>query len=360
LDILKNVLRNIGEAKKGASLFGAFKGVPALICGGGASLEANGALLQEWKDKALLFSGGAGLNVLCRWGIKPHFAAGIDPNPSLDRFWDQNAFESCFFYQSRFNAEQLSFWQGERLWIEGSGGFPAEEWLFSSTPFDGGWNVATFLTRIAYELGCNPIILCGVDLGSKNKKLYAEGVKETEEESVELNGLYTKKDWIMAADWLSRFAETHSDVVWINSSDGLKFRGFSAKNLKEIELPPAGDLEGLIHTEMQNANLLKQDLGRWDLLRESFNKTSQLCGQLLQVMEKYFPEPPQEKGDYILLEVELEAELAYQKFLLPVWNVWKYILQREIEPNVPKAYGIDVHRVLFMMRVSDEAKQISS
>jgi hypothetical protein len=75
-------------------------------------------------------------------------------------------------------------------------------------------------------------------------------------------------------------------------------------------------------------------------------------------MEKHFPHPPQEKGEYIVLEIELEDEVAYEKFLLPIWNVWKHIIQREIEPNVPKAYGIDVHRLLFMKRVCDEAKQL--
>ncbi|HSX03995.1 MAG TPA: 6-hydroxymethylpterin diphosphokinase MptE-like protein, partial [Rhabdochlamydiaceae bacterium] len=312
LDILKNILRNDLPAKKGGDLFGAFKGIPAVICGGGASLEKNMEHLIHLKDKALIFSGGAGLNTLGHFGIKPHFAAGIDPNPSLDRFLSQTAFETSFFYQSRFNFDQLRYFQGERLWIEGSGGFPIEEWLFSSTPFDGGWNVATFLTRLAYELGCNPIILCGVDLASKNEKLYASKVEEQKEEHrVQFkdemgNIFYSKNDWIMAGQWLSGFAKEHPEVVCINCSEGLKFDGFTAKSLNEIDFSLQRDFEGLVHAKMQGASSIQIPQDQFALLNKSFYKSGQLCEKLIQVMEKYFPHSPQEKGDYILLEMELE------------------------------------------------------
>lgn len=361
LNILKNLPDSCDLAKQGKSLFGAFKNIPALICGGGPSLEKGIEAVKTAGSKALIFSGGAALNVLGHHGIKPHFSAGIDPDPSYSRFLSQSAFETAFFYQSRFNRDQLKYSQGPRLWIEGSGGYPIEEWLFSSQPFDGGWNVATFLTRLAYELGCNPIILCGVDLASPSKHLYADSVEKNPFEPVievkdEEGALfYSKNDWIMAARWLSDFAAARNDVDWINASDGLKLKGFTQGSVTSLKFAPQQDLDGRVHAKVQSAPNLFVDPKQFEVLENSFEKAGTVCEKLIRVMEKIFPAPPETKGEYVLLEVELEDEIAYQKFLLPVWEVWKYVFQREAEED---AYGIPLHRWLFMKRICDEAKQI--
>lgn len=365
LNILKNLVGNKAPAIKGSGLFGAFKGIPALICGGGLSLEKKGETLKKLKDRALIFSGGAGLNLLSGLAVKPHFAGGIDPNPSAARFLSQSFFEIPLFYQSRFNAGQLKYWQGERLWIEGSGGYPIEEWLYGSESYDGGWNVVTFLTSLAYELGCNPIILSGVDLGSKQKRLYGSKVEQSEDEAVEFRDeegkiFYSKRDWIMAAKWLGAFAGARPETLWINSSEGMKLKGFVEKPLDSLELQTRMDLDGLVHREIQNLTTFSVDQKQFDLLDKSLDKTAQLCGEMLQVMEKYFPQYPQGKKEYLLLAVELDEEVAYQKFLLPIWDVWKYILKREAYQGVPEDYGIELHRWLFMREICNEARQISN
>ncbi len=166
--ILSNVYANMPkfcDAKRGRALFNRFKGIPAIICGAGPTLEREIGALRKLQNNALLFAGGSALNILAQEKITPHFAASIDPDPPHERLKGQASFSSPFFYQSRVSQELLASIHAPLLWMEGSGGYPIEEWLqkecgIEESTFDGGWNVATFCTALSVELGCNPHYFC--------------------------------------------------------------------------------------------------------------------------------------------------------------------------------------------------------
>jgi hypothetical protein len=239
-----NILK-LHTSRSGNSLFGKFKGVPAVICGAGPSLDKQISLLGTIKDKALIFAGGSSLNALTAKNVFPHFGAGIDPNPTqLVRLKSSGAKGVPFFYRSRMMSEAFDSILGERLYIAGAGGYDVAEYYekafgLEEEFLDEGHNVVNFCTEVAFRLGCNPIIYVGMDLAFTGLKAYTSGIEENVDVSVEAltksldqeyrgvlrtdiygKPIYTLWKWIGESDWLAEFAKTHPDCKLINSTEG--------------------------------------------------------------------------------------------------------------------------------------------
>ncbi len=365
--VLTNVFKHARRSaplRLGQELFGAFSGVPAIICGAGPSLAKNRDFLKGLDQRALLFAGGSALNALSVEGIVPHFSASIDPDPSYRRFYEQTAFEVPFFYQSRLAHRLLDVVQGPLLWMADSGGYPIEQWLnermgLKSPSFDGGWNAATFCIALAEALGCGPIILVGMDLACPDQHLYAPGVQQEkrEERLIEVQDqaghlLYSKPDWVMAARWIEEFATEHPGCRWINATEGgLGFQGIEPMPLRsaiDAHLARTFDLRGWVHARLQRIPP-SQGSGEegWIRIEESLERCAEKIDQLLGWIEKLYPNPPHEKGEVALLECDLEEELACQKMLDPLWAIWKHVFQRQTaDPS-----GMFLNKLLFFKRV---------
>jgi hypothetical protein len=356
--VLRNVFHNARKrhhALPGQELSHAFKGIPAIICGSGPSLAKNIQLLKRLDQRALLFAGGSALNVLSAEGIVPHFSASIDPDPPSKRFYEQTAFEVPFFYQDRLAHRLLEMVHSPLLWMADSGGYPIEQWLSQTPPFDGGWNVATFGAALAQALGCAPIIFVGMDLSCTGEQLYAPGVKSVKEEENLIHvrdALYSKPDWLMAAKWIEEFAHKHPECRWINATEGgLGFQGIPSESLESVigaHLQRPFDLRGSVHARLQQIEAFMPSCE--EQLREvekSLERCAQIADQLLASIEKWYPQPPHEKGEIVLLEFDLEEELACHHILTPLWDVWKHVFQREItDPS--KSF---INKLLFFKRV---------
>lgn len=354
LDLLQNLIANnplFTKAKKGEGLFGAFSNTPAIICGAGVSLEKEIPHLKELKDKALILAGGTSLSSLGKFGITPHFGGLIDPHPPSKRFFEHNAFDIPLFFQSRTNHQLLKRMRGPLLWIPGS----QNDFLGEET-FDGGWNVSTFLVALAQQMGCNPIILVGVDLAQRGEKSYAGDFERPEVGELiwVRDDLYTRRDWLFAADWLSDLAKEHPEVEWINTSDGLEIGGFKKGTLNDLSF------EKLEHSIPSKIEGLEATVPYFDVkeLKSSFTKVSLLCGEMLELLERLFPNSPEKNGDHALLQHSIEKEIAYVKFLQPVWDIWKHVFLRQIPKDIPAEYGIGLNQWLFIKGICDDARKI--
>ncbi|NGX59322.1 MAG: hypothetical protein KR126chlam3_00471 [Chlamydiae bacterium] len=358
LDRLRNFLGNsslFSRAVEGESLFGAFSKIPAIICGAGPSLEREIPYLRNLKDRALLFAGGTTLSSLSCFSMRPHFGGVIDPHPPSDRFFSHLANEVPIFFQSRAHPAMLKSMQGPLLKIAGSGND-----FFEGNSFDGGWNVSTFLTALACHLGCSPIILVGVDLAQQKEKTYAGDLERSEggELIAAGDGMYTRRDWLFAADWLSQFAKSHPEVDWVNASDGLSIQGIEKRNLRQLPFERQADLFGMVHGRIQGAQKGIFPNFSAEKLLHSFAKVGKLCEEIMALLERIFPQPPEKNGEYALLELEIEKEMAYEHFILPIWDVWKHVFVRQIPKDMPKAYGVGLNQWLFMKGICDDARKI--
>lgn len=360
---LKVNVEKLSASKRGDLFWGKFTNVPAIICGAGPSLSNCLSEVKKLENRALLFAGGATLNVLSKNSIVPHFCANIDPDPPYERFLEQSLFEVPFFYQTRLSKKILQAVHAPLLWMSSSGGYPIENWVnekaeLDGDAFDGGWNVATFCLSIAAKMGCNPIILVGMDLCSSQGKLYAEGVEEQmyKEGLVKVldkngNTVYSKPDWVMAGEWISSFAAEHKDIKMINATDGgIPIKALVNKDLSSAvkeHLSNYFDLRGRIHSLMQEASSIgKGGTQAFKDAEVSLKRCEEICKNLLDAFMQRNPIGAR-------LELELEEEIAHQKILSPLWNIWKYVFLRHIKDN-ENGMSIDLNKWLFFQRALKE------
>lgn len=268
-------------ASLGHKLFGLFPKVPAIICGAGPSLEKNGGQLAALLQRALLFAGGSSLNALDAFGLLPHIAVGVDPNEAqLSRLYSCRSWMVPYFFRPRLNHEALLAMPGDWVYLAGSGGHAMPAWIEAQLGMAGaptlneGFNIVNLSISLAAALGCNPLILVGVDMAYSGDKSYAKGVtphpffpdsdlyrtKLSQEElllqdDIYGNPVHTVSKWVGESMWLSNFARTHPDIVVINATEG----GIGAHGIKNLSLQQVFeqflteeyDLDGRLHAALQ-------------------------------------------------------------------------------------------------------------
>jgi hypothetical protein len=372
--VLKNALHNLSalsKARLGTSLEGKCAQIPAIVCGAGPSLNQAAPHLAALKDKALIIAGGSSVRALNAHGINPHLFAAIDPHPPYRRFLEQDCFEIPFFYQGRFCHSLLERVQSPLLFMPDGGSYPLEAWMAAemgifAERFDGGWTVSNFCTSVAAHLGCNPIIFVGMDFSCGPDAIYAAQMagEENRQALIELekDKLYSKRDWLMSAEWTVSFAKKYPHIHWIHGShggthdgsmSGIDLPGIERREISELAqsmLTTERDMPGIVHSLVSDARASQVSFEKIAHVRkkikESFEKSLEICERLLTVWEKHFPNSPLEKGEYILLDVELEEQICHRHFLLPLWNVWKHpMLRSSFHP-----LGSHIQRLLFFKK----------
>jgi hypothetical protein len=304
------------EAVWGAPLFGKFKGVPAIICGAGPSLDKNIDVLAGLRDKALIFAGGSALNATSCRGVLPHFGAGIDPHyPQFQRLMMNAAFEVPIFYRHRWQTDALPLIQGTPLYLNGSGGQRVAEWFerrlgIGGRVLDEGHNVVNWTVEIARALGCDPIVCIGLDLAYTEGRPYAGGVAADScedgshhyDQSVTFNGHQTHWKWIAEAEWLG------SKGVVNATEGGIGFPGAPDIPLAEVaeRFKRSWPLDEWVRAEIEKARAHVIDQSQVLALLEELKASLERSIERLRRLEK---QPT------ALDEVELEEEAAWEAIL---------------------------------------------
>lgn len=294
-----------------------FEGIPAIICGAGPSLGKNIHFLRTLKDKALIMAGGTAMNVLNGAGIMPHFGVGIDPNPShYNRLISNTAFEVPFFYRQRMYNPALKAVHGEHIFVTGSGGYKISDWfeeklgVSSSDRIEEGHNVVNFNIGIAKHLGCNPIIVVGVDLAYSNDSSYAPGLvrhaihdpkdafitKYAHEELLVKDDIYGKPvhtlwKWVNESIWFTQFVETNPGIRLLNCTEGgigfAKVENMNLEDAAKIYLKSDYDFASTIHGILQNSSVsneltIEKVIEAYNTFAKSLINCEEYCNKLLE------------------------------------------------------------------------------
>lgn len=246
LPFFQNFYQNfshLDEAYQGASLFGQFSKIPAIITGSGPSLETVIPLLQGANRSALLIAAGSSLPLLDRAGVFPHFGVAIDPTAQMyHRLVMSRSFEVPIFYQQRIHPEALAAIHGPKLALSASSLYPITTKLekaagLSQPPIFGGISVLLTTLEIAYRLGCSPIILVGCDFclsphqqqryapGFERHPLFPEEMETTSHLGTPLSALNRQQEpvlsywpWILEAEQVACFAKMHPEASFVHAS----------------------------------------------------------------------------------------------------------------------------------------------
>lgn len=354
-----NFFRNLEllpTAYLASSMKGKFSGIPAIICGAGPSLSKNAALLKTLSDRALIFGPGTSMNALNSLGIIPHFGVGIDPNEDqYTRILSNTAFEVPFFYRNRIYPEALELVQADRIYVSGAGFYTFPKWFeeqlgIETLDLDEGNNVINFSLSIAEMLGCNPIILVGVDLAYTDNQSYAADLKEhalshqanyfvTKAQDEELiiqkdmygKPIYTLWKWVQEANWIGSFAKKHSHIQLINATEGgIGFPDIPNATLAETAsefMKSNYDFRSKIHHVIQESGVpasltLEKCFEVMNVLKDSLEN----CRRLYLELAK---ETSEKKID--CLRSQLEEEIAEKVCINQIKNVFTNYLKIKIK-----------------------------
>lgn len=361
LVFFRNFYSNILELPQsywGNGLFHSFPQVPAIICGAGPSLDKNMLLLPGLKERALLFAGGSALNAMIPKGILPHFGVATDPHIyQYSRVITAQHHPLPFFYRSRLFHAALTAMKGPRLYLTGAGGYETPHWFEKELNIEGedldeGHNVVNFSLQIAQALGCNPIILVGVDLAFTDQRYYAEGIASglnVKEEDLkdqvspilkkDMNGepIWTLWKWVIESQWISDFAELHPEIRILNATEG----GLGFKNIPNISLTEAA--EQFLKNDRQEIQQIEKEIDKHSLkhlrveqviellqrMRDSLHHCSLLYTRLIEENSQLTEEIKQNNASIprdlpqtpsmALIETHIEAEIGYH-YLLNIFD----------------------------------------
>jgi hypothetical protein len=376
---VRNVCANLLKSqnvRRGEEWKEIFRGIPAVICGAGPSLAKSIPLLKKMSRRALFFAGGSALNTLSFEGVSFHFGGSIDPKPPPYRFMRQTAFEIPFFYQNRLDHDFFMQVHGVKCCFGGGQSSAVEEWLLESLglllpPFDAGWNVSTFLTHVAAHLGCSPIIFVGMDFSKSKGEVYSKGVEQIEEGAEHKRKdplavtdrfgrrVYTRPDFLMGKKWIEAFCAAHPDIEFFDSTAaGLRIEGIPEETLNEVfenRLKKKIDLDGLIHRAVQTTSSFSVDPAiareKIGMIEKSMKRCALLCEELFVQLGRNRSQSYREE-QYALQNVELEEELFYRTLLMPLWQVWRHLLEKGVSP-----YEKKLQEILFFKEVLKHAKR---
>ena len=261
--LLKNLLTNYrripGSFDVGAL---SLKGIPAIVCGAGPSLDPK--QLERFENKAVIIGGGSAIAAL---GKRLHLALAFDPNEEEYHRLKEAAIDDVpLIYGARLFPRVFDIAHGPRgymrtgtggeidLWLEEKLGLhPVMSHLDFSTE---ALSVTTMCIALAASMGCSPIILAGCDLALTDGKEYTSGVavrklhEGVAETLTQHKGVTTRTKWVLESRAIADYAKRHAEIEWINATpQGIGFTGITYQGLDTIDLPDRGDLRHLIRSQ---------------------------------------------------------------------------------------------------------------
>lgn len=269
----------------------AFKGIPALICGAGPSLENEIQQLKALSNHALIIAGGSSIAALAHHGISAHLNMALDPNrEELRRLQSAAPIASPLLACPRLQEDVLPLCSGPIGYLySATGGLP-EEWLrlqlgLNDQPIGQelsreAFSVTTLAIAFAEFLGCNPVITVGVDLAKSHNQRYASGVDASPleasllEKPVKRGKLTTSLKWIMEADAISDFAMKHPDTQFFNASSiGLAIPNLPYISLRDLK-SESYSIQAKIEELIASSRFSNQNLhAKWQELHESVQRS---------------------------------------------------------------------------------------
>lgn len=285
-----------------------FKNIPAIICGAGPSLEKSFSALRTEGNKGLIFAGGSAIPILTRNNIRPHFAIALDPNhEEFERLQQHAPHPSPFLFAPRVHRDVFSTMSGPYGYLKTDTGGYFESWLEEKLGLDGNlagpdmgseaFSVTTLAISYAYALGCNPIILTGVDLAYTSGKRYASGVEADKgsasdpralekvlmRSDIHGNPVETLLKWVMESDCISAFAKNHPETTFLNASEGgMGFDGIENIPLEQALSPlKTHDIDHLVQKQIE-ANPLDFDPEKLTSLIQELETSLERCETLCE------------------------------------------------------------------------------
>lgn len=176
------------------SLAGRFRGYPAILVGAGPSLEKNLEELRRAEGRAIIIAVSTAMKILLGRGIRPDLTAIIDYHNVSARYFESVPPEQAvpIVCDPKANCEAVLAYSGPKLFCND----PLMNTLLEGVPGDKGSlvmgaTVAHVAFDIARVLGCDPIVMVGLDLSYPEGRHHAGGTAQQRQQFTETSRYYT-------------------------------------------------------------------------------------------------------------------------------------------------------------------------
>jgi len=396
--LLENLLPNFklwSKAFFGNGLKKKFQGIPAIICGAGPSLANAIPLLSTLENRALIFAGGSTIAALSNHGVEPHFGLALDPNAEeYPRLKSASCFEVPLLYANRLLPDVFTTCNGPLGYLKTDTGGSCEAWLEDKLGLEGAaigpdlgreaFSVTTLAIALACEMGCNPILLNGIDLAYTGMQRYAAGVfpsstiaeeqlkqakrapeRFLRKKDIHGHPVYTLVKWVMESECIAAYAKQHPETTFINTSSG----GLGFPKIPNQALPEAiaqfctasFDLRAKVHVQTQALHLKRitaDEIKRhFHDIQASLQRCLKISGEMLEeftsLREKiYEPSFTLQTGKIILLESDFEEEIAFECLLQMVGPAIDRLLGRTFHHTQLNSDSIEARQRLLDRQVA--------
>ena len=371
--LAKNLIRNFNrlpDAFQFGLWKGRFSGIPAIICGAGPSLEAATKELKGMDEKGLIFACGSAIAALSNSLVRPHLLFAIDPNrEEFTRLAFQTAFDVPLIFGARLEPNVFRGHAGQVGYVVTGTGGALEKWVEEKLGIEdheilkGLGEEALSVTSIAFMaalyMGCNPIILAGVDLSYDGEKRYAPGVDvgKTEQKDRLMN---TK--WIMERDVLDQVALHHPETTFMKTSPkGLQFKNIPYEKDWAQKIVRKQNLRDEIFELSMNTRLsfsVDEVEEVLDQFFTSMKKCRDLVAAIVEELKTIYPnlEGAETTQKAALLEMDLEDEIGFQVSLKQAVYALTFHVRRDHRPTtLPRnLYLVKIGVYIRLQQVIDE------
>lgn len=185
---VKNAYCNFAHADRFRpvkDLFGACKGIPAVVASAGPSLDRLLPILRPFRDRFILLAVDTALGPLSHAGIDPDFALSVDAQPA--NFFHARAYrgrarwivDPTVSYLLLRHLDEMQTPAPEVFVFENP--LPLVAGLLDAVgprspgSIHSGGSVSTNAYDLAQKMGCTPVYLCGLDLSFPGLRIHARG-----------------------------------------------------------------------------------------------------------------------------------------------------------------------------------------
>ncbi len=211
-----------------------FASCPAVICGGGPSLKLRLDWIRKIENKALILAAGRAISLLSDQKISPDLLVAVCPRESEYVLLKDHVFQDHpLITSTRMHPDALKLFKGpigysvglhsalDALHLKIQGKDP----VFFKHPHSC-MTVAAHAIEQALYLGCDPIILVGVDWADLD-------VKKGERRKKNQAGQWVKRtfEWDHENEWLKKMISFYPEIDFYS----LSHCGLRIKNLKSID-----------------------------------------------------------------------------------------------------------------------------
>ena len=359
---------SLPTSKPASCLYNKCKNIPLIICGAGPSLEKNVNLLKTLRNKALIYAGGSSVNALLKYGIVPHFSGHIDPNPlQAQRLFFDKAYGVPRFFGGRLHKDALKNIHGETLYVRNAT-YKLSEWIEDELGFsdhendrlDPGHGVSNWGVSLGAALGCNPIILVGMDLAFTGEQSYCKHVeKQTfdlstldpfERTLIDVKDIYGKPvktvwKWMMEAQWYESFSKRFPQVNLINATEGgIGCPGVENLSLEEVthnylkrELDVENHFRSILISMIPSTCTTDQVTNLLEKVHRSFSRCADLYQSLSDEVSSVYKklligdDVPKSlhTAKQAILQAELIDEIAFTHHLESLEQAYDQFLERK-------------------------------